>query len=96
MNRMTRKTLTTLALLGSLTGAALPAHADEDITALLAARVGKIIAAQGNAALVTIREDLTARIGDNLRPYLPSAAEVVRVNSDGETAPREAASRGSI
>lgn len=83
MNTSIRKTFSRLALAGALAATAIPAQAqDLEFTALMAAQVGRIIASQGNAALITIREEMEATISRSLQPFLPEAPEAVKTGGE--------------
>jgi hypothetical protein len=71
MNRQIRSTLSALAL-ATLAFAATPAQADDGIAVRVATGVGRVIASQGNAALITIREEIKAKLVDSLSPFLPA------------------------
>jgi len=70
-----------------LAGLAFPATADDSLTDRAASAVGHYIAAQGNAALVQIREELTRDLARQIRPYLP---EPERVSTAGTPPPKTA------
>lgn len=60
-------TLTALCL----AGASLPAAAQENLPARAINALGLAIKSQGDAALVTIREELKDTLLDHIKPYLP-------------------------
>lgn len=84
MNNLTRKTLSTLAVLTALLGTG-AAQADDSLTQRVVTGVGQVIAAQGNAALTQIRVELGQTIEQALKPLLP-APEANSVATEG-TAP---------
>lgn len=70
MNRTTRSIFTALfavALLGTA-----PVHAEESLVSRVATGVGHAIAAQGNAALAQIREEVKDKLADSIKPFLPA------------------------
>ncbi|HEX4896151.1 MAG TPA: hypothetical protein VFV11_07460 [Solimonas sp.] len=73
---ITRNTLRGLAV-ASLLAASFGAQASDSLAQRVATGVGRVIAAQGNAALIQIREDFRAQLPDALRetlePVLPEA-----------------------
>lgn len=77
MNKLNNKTLKTprkalsVLLAASLLGLSNAASADEGLTQRVATGVGRVIAAQGNAALVQIREELGQTIEKTIQPWLP-------------------------
>lgn len=71
MNTHIRKTLTALATAGLLLGLNSGAQAGEPLGQHVSAGVGQTIAAQGNAALEQIREDLRDHIEQTLQPLTP-------------------------
>ena len=71
MNHLTRKTLSTLAVLTALLGTG-AAQADDSLTQRVVTGVGQVIAAQGNAALTQIRVELGQTIEQALKPLLPT------------------------
>ncbi|MDP9140964.1 MAG: hypothetical protein M3O62_09255 [Pseudomonadota bacterium] len=72
MNQLTRKTLSTAAILTALLGFQGAAHAQDSLTQRVVTGVGHVIAAQGNAALVQIRAELGETIEQALKPLLPT------------------------
>jgi hypothetical protein len=70
MNHSNLLTSSLLAL--ALLGAAAPAAANEYAGARAASAVGHWVAAQGNAAVREIRDDLRQRLSDSLKPRLPA------------------------
>lgn len=72
MNQLTRKTLSTAAILTALLGFQGAAHAQDSLTQRVVTGVGHVIAAQGNAALVQIRNELGETIEQALKPLLPA------------------------
>ncbi len=74
MQTLPRKTLTTLALAAALLGSATAASAQEPLMQRLATGVGQIIAAQGNAALSDIRDELRDSFKRSVEPLLPRDA----------------------
>lgn len=72
MNQLTRKTLSTVAILTALLGFQGAAHANDSLTQRVVTGVGQVIAAQGNAALVQIRSELGETIENALKPVLPA------------------------
>ncbi|HEY1078021.1 MAG TPA: hypothetical protein VGE51_15115 [Fontimonas sp.] len=85
MNHLTRKTLSTLAVLTALLGTGV-AHAEESLTQRVVTGVGQVIAAQGNAALTQIRVELGQTIEQALKPLLPTP-EAGTVASEAKAAP---------
>ncbi len=91
MNQLTRKTLSTLAVLTALVGFQGAAHADDSLTQRVVTGVGHVIAAQGNAALTQIRTELGQTIEQALKPLLPTpdastvAAETSKAPANGLT-----------
>jgi hypothetical protein len=71
MNRTTRSMFSALAL-AALLAASVPAQADEGIAVRVATGVGRVIAAQGNAALATIRAEIKDTVKDTLQQFLPA------------------------
>ncbi|MEW6168146.1 MAG: hypothetical protein AB1651_10675 [Pseudomonadota bacterium] len=67
----TRTVLSTLVLASALLGFNAAARADDGLGQRVATGVGRVIAAQGNAALQQIREELRETLEDRLAPYLP-------------------------
>lgn len=80
MNQLTRKTLSTVAVLTALMGFQGAAHADDSLTQRVVTGVGQVIAAQGNAALAQIRSELGETIEQAIKPLLP--APETRVATD--------------
>lgn len=72
-----------------LLGASLPAAAADSVGARVATGVGRIIAAQGNAALAHIREELKDNLLDTLKPLLPD--EQTRAPAEGRSDQQAAA-----
>lgn len=72
MNQLTRKTLSTVAVLTALMGFQGAAHANDSLTQRVVTGVGQAIAAQGNAALIQIRSELSDTIENALKPILPA------------------------
>jgi hypothetical protein len=68
----TRTVLSTLVLASTLLGFNAAAQADDGLGQRVATGVGRVIAAQGNAALVQIREELRETVENRLAPYLPA------------------------
>ena len=71
MNNLTRKSLSTFALAAALMGVHAGAQAKDGITQRIATGVGRVIAAQGNAALLQIRDELRERLEQDIEPLLP-------------------------
>jgi len=63
-----------------------PAAAEESLSARAVSAVGAVIASQGNAALVQIRQDLKDTLIDQLRPYLPQPADEAPVTAPADRA----------
>ena len=80
MNNKTLKNRMGMALVAlSFTAFAAPAAAD-DITTRTAVAVGQAIAAQGNAALVEIRDEIKHALLQQIKPLLPEPApEITRI-----------------
>lgn len=74
MNRMNRKSFAALALATLMLGASATAQAEDNLTTRVATGVGRIIAMQGNAALVTIREEIRESFAGTLAPFMPEPA----------------------
>lgn len=62
------------ALVLSFAAFAGPAAAEESLSSRAASAVGAVIASQGNAALVQIRQELKETLLEQLRPWLPQPA----------------------
>ena len=71
LNKTHMKTLHVLAATGLL-GLSSVASADEGLAQRVATGVGRVIAAQGNAALEQIREELGQTIEKTIQPWLPT------------------------
>ena len=71
MNTLTRKSLSTFVLAAALMGVHAGAQAQDSITQRMATGVGRVIAAQGNAALLQIRDELRERLEQDIEPLLP-------------------------
>jgi len=69
---MTRKTLLQLIAAATLIGASTAASAAEPVGTRVVTGLGHWIAAQGNAALREIRDDLRKDLTDRLAPLVPS------------------------
>jgi hypothetical protein len=82
MNRQTRTIFASFALAATLL-ASVPARADEGLAVRVATGVGQLIAAQGNAALVTIRDEFTDQLVETIKPFLPAPDET---SSSGDNA----------
>jgi hypothetical protein len=81
MNRQTRTTLSILA--ASLMLAASASASADDGLSRVATGVGRAIATQGNAALMSIREEIRETLRETLAPLLPADAHA---DSDQATA----------
>lgn len=94
MNPLTQKTLRTLVLGTALIGASVTAQADDNfLTQRVATGVGRIIAAQGNAALNQIREELREVLNRSVEPLPPESADTAAPASVTTTDITPAASR---
>jgi hypothetical protein len=72
-----------------LAGASFPAAAQENLPARAINALGMVIAAQGDAALITIRQELKEVLVDHIKPYLPEP-DVSTDNKSADTdAPRQ-------
>ncbi|MFA5937915.1 MAG: hypothetical protein WC809_01055 [Sinimarinibacterium sp.] len=71
MNKLPRKSLSVLVA-ASLLGFSSIASADGSLSQRVATGVGRVIAAQGNAALDQIREELGQTIEKTIQPWLPT------------------------
>jgi hypothetical protein len=85
MNRQNRTIFASFALAATLL-ASVPARADEGLAVRVATGVGQLIAAQGNAALVTIREEFSQQLAETIKPFLP-APEQTSSSGDNSDAP---------
>lgn len=72
MNMLKRNTLKAALAATALLGISATAQADDSLTHRVATGVGQVIAAQGNAALIQIREELQQRLIETVSPLLPS------------------------
>lgn len=74
MNKLSHKALKTLHVVAAagLLGLSSAASADEGLAQRVATGVGRVIAAQGNAALMQIREELGQTIEKTIQPWLPA------------------------
>jgi hypothetical protein len=73
-----------------LTGASLPAAAaQENLPTRAINALGMAIAAQGDAALVTIRQELKEVVADHIKPYLPEPDASTDRKSAEADAPRQ-------
>lgn len=75
MNKLSNKTFKSHALsvlvAAGLMGLSNVASADDGLAQRVATGVGRVIAAQGNTALVQIREELGHTIEKTIQPWLP-------------------------
>ena len=74
---MTKSTQIFAALALSLAATA-PAHADDGLALRIAMSAGSAIAAQGNAALAAIRQDIKDTVIEQLKPFLPAATPALQ------------------
>ncbi|TJY60797.1 hypothetical protein E4T66_09015 [Sinimarinibacterium sp. CAU 1509] len=81
MNHPHRNILKTALAAVALLGVSVSAQADESLTQRVATGVGQVIAAQGNAALMQIREELQQRLIETVSPLMPNPEQ------SGESAP---------
>lgn len=91
INRRPLAAALAIALIGASTGA----QAADGISGRVASGLGRWIAAQGNAALDELREDLKRDLSQRLQPLLPerAAAEpdaLRKVGNDPDAAPNSA------
>ncbi len=87
MNTLTRKTLSTAAILTALMGFQSAAHAQDSLSQRVVTGVGHVIATQGNAALVQIRTELGQTIEQALKPLLPTPDANSTVAAEASNAP---------
>jgi hypothetical protein len=73
----------------SLAGASLPAAAQENLPARAINALGMAIAAQGDAALITIRQELKEALADHIKPYLPEPDARTDTKSAEADGPRQ-------
>ncbi len=71
MNHPNRNILKTALAAAALLGFSVSAQAEESLTQRVATGVGQAIAAQGNAALIKIREELQQGLIETMSPLLP-------------------------
>jgi hypothetical protein len=76
MNHPNRNTLKAVLAATVLLGISATAHAEESLSHRVATGVGQVIAAQGNAALIQIREELQERLIYTMSPLLPPHPEL--------------------
>jgi hypothetical protein len=81
MNRTHHSLVAAALIVGGFTAAAPAAAADDSWMARAASGVGHYIAAQGNAALIQIREEMHRQIHDQLRGELALNADTYLQNT---------------
>ncbi len=69
-----------------LLASSLPAAAADSSGARIATGVGRVIAAQGNVALVRIREELKDNLLETLKPLLPNEQNQAQVDEPKDVA----------
>jgi hypothetical protein len=72
-----------------LAGASLPAAAQDNLPVRAINALGMAIAAQGDAALITIRQELKEALVDHIEPYLPEPDASTDRKSAEADAPRQ-------
>ncbi|MEQ1439943.1 hypothetical protein AAG565_11300 [Fontimonas sp. SYSU GA230001] len=83
----TNKNVLRAAALAALLGFSGLAAADDGLTQRVATGVGRVIAAQGNAALTLIREELDQTIQKTIQPWLPTPDVQASTTARPELAP---------
>jgi hypothetical protein len=77
MNKLYAKPIAAAVLALSALLAAAPAAAEDGLAGHAVTALGIAIAAQGDAALVQIREEVKQIVLERIRPYLPERKDVV-------------------
>ncbi len=84
----TRPVLRALAAL-VLIGASVNAQARDGVAGELAAGAGRWIAAQGNAVLAQLQDDLRQHLHDQIQPFLPDDGALQKVSTESTAEPQQ-------